>query len=85
MFERLSLMMVVDVDCYTGHGLVAHDIIQDLCMLSGITDISANIVGNTHKLNMVKAFFKAVSKQKYVRIYSSLVHPCHFRKARAVQ
>jgi ribosomal protein S5 len=47
-----------------GHGVVAHDILQELCHLAGISDLSANVVGNTHKLNMIKAFFQALNSQR---------------------
>lgn len=49
-----------------GSGLTAHSIIQGLCELSGIRDISANIEGSTNKLNIVRAWFAAVQKQRHV-------------------
>lgn len=51
--------------CLLGSGLTAHTIVQRLCELSGIYDISANIVGSTNKLNIVRAWFEAVQKQRY--------------------
>ncbi|KNC76486.1 hypothetical protein SARC_11011, partial [Sphaeroforma arctica JP610] len=49
-----------------GHGTVAHEIVQDLCELAGVHDISSNIVGSTIPLNIVKAFFIAISKHRTV-------------------
>lgn len=55
---------------FAGSGLTAHTIIQGLCELSGIQDISANIVGSTNRLNIVRSWFKAIQQQRYGACHS---------------
>jgi ribosomal protein S5 len=57
---------------FSGHGVVAHKVIKDLCLLSGIKDIYVKTEGNTkNTITMTLAFFNAVTHQ--VQLLSKLL------------
>lgn len=48
-----------------GYGIRAHRIIQAICEMFGITDLSANVEGSTsNQVNITKAFFLGLMNQK---------------------
>jgi len=48
----------------SGSGIRCNDTLANICALAGIKDIRAKVHGSRHKMNMVKAFFQALDKQK---------------------
>eukprot|EP00123_Amoebidium_parasiticum_P011565 comp20791_c0_seq1/m.27324 comp20791_c0_seq1/g.27324 ORF comp20791_c0_seq1/g.27324 comp20791_c0_seq1/m.27324 type:complete len:360 (-) comp20791_c0_seq1:412-1491(-) len=49
-----------------GAGLIVHSTLQNLCDVCGIKDISGNVIGSVNRLNLVRAFFQAVTSQRSV-------------------
>ncbi|XP_062593615.1 small ribosomal subunit protein uS5m-like [Saccostrea cucullata] len=50
---------------FEGYGVIAHRVIKDLCLLSGIKDIYVKTEGNTkNAITMATAFFNAVTHQE---------------------
>lgn len=48
----------------SGSGIRCNDTLANICALAGIQDIGAKCHGSRHRLNMVKAFFQALDKQR---------------------